>query len=142
MDSQENQHNQHQAAQGWIRYCGDAAPDLENELAASVRARLAEGLFKPEDVEHIRTLPLRIIEKSADFSNDRLERLRRLCQLWYLEIKEGQISSHRRIVGPIIVAVKRLLFPIFRAFFKETLQQQRAFNAEVIELMADLSRGR
>ncbi len=48
-------------------------------------------------------------------------------------------TSHRKYAGPVIVAAKKLIYPILRAFFKDTLHQQRSFNAGSIALMAELS---
>ena len=71
-------------------------------------------------------------------SNDQLEKLRRLCQVWDVDIRPGEITSHRPIIGRVIVAGKKLLFPVIRALLKNYLSQQREFNAAAISLLADL----
>src|SRR5438105_4858716 len=103
-------------AKNWLKVCGEENSALQDELSTAVSSRISGGEYKAADVEHIDSLPLRLLQKSADFDDQRLERLRALCKLWDIELKPGAITSHRAVIGPIIVGVKRLFFPVLRAF--------------------------
>jgi hypothetical protein len=122
----------------WLQVMGRDDRGLAAELTARINSKIAAGKFKPEDLNFLSKAELRLIKKNHDFGDDALERLRRLCQLWELDLRPAPISSHRRFVGPLIVGAKRMIFPILRVFMKETIKQQREFNAEVIHMLADL----
>jgi hypothetical protein len=61
-----------------------------------------------------------------------------LCQIYSVDIKEREISSHRRFVGPCIVAVKKVLFKIVKVLLGPTFKHQRDFNAVTVSLLIDL----
>ncbi|MCB0353122.1 MAG: hypothetical protein KDD64_06335, partial [Bdellovibrionales bacterium] len=75
-----------------------------------------------------------------DVSDEVLEKLRRLCQLWNVRLlPQEKITSHRPLIGPVIVAVKKAIFPIVRYILKDVLHQQRSFNAAAIQLLAEIA---
>ncbi len=118
--------------------------DNSSELARSIRARvekkIAAGEFTADEVAYIAKVDLSVVKGDLKVSDENLERLRRLCALWDIDLKVFSISSHRKILGPVIVTFKKILFPILRVFLKECIKQQRAFNAEVISYLACVSR--
>lgn len=126
--------------EGWI--LREGAPDaaLTRLVEERLRGRLERKEFAVADIEYVSKIRLRLGPGNPmDIAPDRLDRIRRLCQLWETDIKIGEIKSHRRFVGPIIVAVKRALMPVLKALMGETLKRQREFNAEVIHLLAQIS---
>ena len=82
---------------------------------------------------------MKLCDGSLKLSKKRLEKLRRLCQLWEVNLKPAEITSHRKVIGPLIVAVKKLVYPILKVLLKETIKQQRDFNAAAVALIADLA---
>ena len=126
----------------WIKVRGENKPQLEKDLTDKVKALISEGEFSKEDVKYIDKLDLCLTKGSLDLTNKQLENLRRLCQLWDVEIRTVDISSHRKFIGPVIVAVKRLVYPLIKFFLKDFIRQQRAFNAASIATLSELSNQR
>lgn len=83
-----------------------------------------------------------VLKSTLKASDVELEALRRLCQIWDVDLKQPAITSHRKFIGPIIVAAKRIVFPILRTFMRDTLRQQRDFNAQAIALLMQLCQSR
>ena len=126
----------------WLKVCGAEREDIAHELEGAVAAKISAGKFRAADVEYIARIDRGLVDGALEVSDSRLEMLRRLCRLWEVDLKAGEISSHRKILGPFIVAFKRLLLPMVRALFKDTLRQQRDFNAAAIAMLTELSRER
>jgi len=124
----------------WIDVCGKDRADIALQVSQQVTDKIGAGKFRTEDIEYIARVDRRLVDGTLTVSDARLEKLRRLCQLWEVDLKAGEISSHRKIIGPLIVAFKKLLLPIVRVLFKDTLRQQRDFNAAAISLLAELCR--
>lgn len=119
-----------------IKNCGAEDIGLESTLKNRVNERISKGEFKPEDLEYIKKLSLNPIKGTLSVDDETLEKLRRMCQLWEVDLKPVHITSHRKFVGPIIVAAKKVLFSILRVLFKGTFEKQRDFNAAVISAFA------
>jgi hypothetical protein len=94
--------------------------------------------FPPNHEEDIRKLVLSTASGEFVTSPDRLARLRRLCQIYGVRIRPETITSHRKIIGPVIVAVKKVLFRVVEGLLGKTIKHQRDFNAEVVALLTDL----
>lgn len=109
-------------------------------VAREVEALINANKLRRGDLEYISNLRLSLLDRELSVSDDTLERLRALCALWEVDLKPGAITSHRKLIGPIIVAAKKLAFPILRAFLKDSFRRQRDFNAAVVVLLSDLAR--
>jgi len=123
----------------WIKVRQQFDPSLEGLLRKRAEQKVLSGEFTREDVRYIEKLELGLIKNSLNVSDATLEKLRTSCSLWFVDLKDHEISSHRKFIGPVIVGLKKILYPILRVLLKDTLRQQRAFNASVISLLADLS---
>ena len=111
---------------------------LSSLIEERCAARIAANEVYESDVANIRDRKLDLIPKNLYVDPMKLEKLRRLCQLWEVDIRVGEITSHRKIIGPIIVQVKKILFPIIRFILKDLIREQRDFNAASIQLFAEL----
>ncbi len=123
----------------WVKVLGEENQDLERSLSSTVRRKIDQGEFTDKDVNYVASLERPLLPGELTVSASRLEKLRRLCQLWDVDLRVTKIESHRKVIGPFIVAAKTMLIPVLRAIFKDMIRQQREFNAEVIKLLADLS---
>jgi hypothetical protein len=121
----------------WLSAPEDLSQDLCKGASYRVTKRIAQGLFTHGDISNIYARKLEFIERSLDLTPTELTHARRLCQLCDVRLKDPSVTSHRRIIGPIIVSVKRLLFPLLRALLQDTLKQQRDFNAALVEAYVD-----
>lgn len=128
-----------QVDNNWLIVAGKIDKDLALALTESVQARIIAGEYKERDVEYVSKLTRPVINEKLNISPERLRKLRTLCQLWDIDIKATKITSHRKILGPIIVGVKKALLPVIRMLLKDTINQQRDYNAAVISLLTDIS---
>ena len=123
----------------WITVTGVDDAALGSLLEARVQEKIKDKKFSWDNLKYIEKVHFFPVPEGISVSPERLERLRHLCQLWDVKLKPREITSHRKFIGPVIIAVKKLFFPIFHAFLKDTLHQQRSFNAAAIALLAELS---
>lgn len=125
-------------AQSWITLCGEPAPLISADLEARVQARLQSKEFRQDELDYVRTATYLPIAGDLQVTENELNVLRRLCQSWDIELRPLTITSHRPIIGPVIVAVKKILFPLVQVFLKDLIRQQRDFNSSAIALMGAL----
>lgn len=123
---------------GWIRICGNEEDELARELGARLERRIAAGQVNPDEIRRVEKLTF-LPSSRLELSSQALDKLRRLCQLWDVDLRCQTIRSHRPLIGPVIVAVKKLFYPVLRVFLKDTLRQQSDFNAAAVSLLADLA---
>lgn len=123
----------------WITLPQGDSSAFAQTIDASVAGRIKAGAFSEQDVKNIQNRILELIPKDLDLPPNQLEKLRRLCQLWEVDIRSAQISSHRKVIGPAIVAFKKMLFPLIRFVLKDFIREQRDFNAQVISFVAELA---
>lgn len=123
----------------WLHLPWGTDDTLENLLAERVANNLREKKYSKEDLYYIKHVDLNAVKGSLDVSDVELEKLRVLCRSWDIDLKPGSITSHRKIVGPLIVCFKKLLFPLVRMFLKDLIQQQRSFNAATLALIAEIA---
>ena len=125
-------------AQSWLSICGAGEVSLERDLSAQIAALVAEGRIPPQERERVSRLSLGISNGAFVTSPKRLELLRNLCQLYSAGIRAEKFTSHRPVIGPLIVFVKRRLYPIVSALLGPSFRFQRDFNAGVIRLLGEL----
>lgn len=124
-----------QEVESWIKFGPDSAA-----ISALIETRVAESRrnrrYTADDLRFVKELDLSLIEGDLDLSEKQLEKLRRLCQSWDIELRIT--GSHRRYIGPIIVFIKRLTYPLLRLLLKPVIEQQRDFNSATIALLAEV----
>lgn len=124
----------------WFTVCGASDRAFAVRVQERVGQRIASGKYSENDTRQVGELHHLGGQGTATVSPEALQQLRRLCQLWDIDLKPTpNITSHRKIIGPLIVLMKRLAFPIVRFFMRETLRQQRDFNAAVLEAVARIT---
>ena len=124
----------------WILIGGEPNGALQRLVEGRTRAAEAARTYRVEDIAYLKKMNMHVAPGQLQVSDLTLEKLRKMCQLWYIDLKPGrEISSHRKLIGPMIVAAKKALFPIIRFCLKDTLKQQRDFNAAVIAAITHLA---
>lgn len=124
----------------WFTIAGEKDGALAEKIERRVAEKIAKGHFSPEFIRAVATMQPGMPHGGLAVSEEDLEGLRSLCSLYEVELRPTKITSHRRLVGPIIVGAKRLIYPILRAFLGDTLRQQRDFNAQVVTMLMDICR--
>jgi len=122
----------------WIEVCGVAGDQLAYSLSTRTAALVSQGVMPPNEQQRVATLSTAITTGSFVVSPQRLELLRGLCHLYSAGIRAEKITSHRPLVGPFIVFIKKAFFRILSALLGPSFQFQRDFNAGVIRLLGDL----
>lgn len=112
---------------------------LEGEVARRVTAKVEAGEYNTEDIRYVSKLARPLVANQVSLSDERLEMLRRVCQLWDINFRATDITSHRPVIGPVIVAIKRALMPILKILMRDVINQQRDFNAAAVILLAEIS---
>lgn len=123
----------------WIFVAGEFNPQISSALAQRVAELRAAGKFSEVDERHIAQLSFSITRDGFTATPERVELLRRLCQLYSADVRPPAPTSHRKFIGPFIVFGKKLIQPIVNAVFGPALRNQREFNAAVVALLTDLS---
>ncbi|MBX7136685.1 MAG: hypothetical protein K1X83_01790 [Oligoflexia bacterium] len=121
-----------------IVVCGQGSEQIAESCRQELQQLLNAGKLSESEIGRVAKLDFSMRGRELRLDDASLDKLRRLCQLWDVDIRVRQISSHRPLIGPLIVAVKRVLHPLLRALLKDALSQQRDFNAVTIALMYDL----
>jgi hypothetical protein len=102
-----------------------------------VRRRLAErlehGVLTEVEIERVQSAPLpRIAGEGMT-----LEAFRRCCITWEID-RQPAITSHRPIVGPVLVAAKKLVRRALRFHIEPFVQKQAHFNWNVLLVVREL----
>lgn len=121
-----------------VRTCGQSDSELARLLLSRALQRRTDKGYTEKDVEYIRNYKQELIDKDLEIGEKDLERLRSLCKLWDVELKYSEITSHRPLIGPLIVAAKRMLFPVLKVLLKDSFKQQREFNAQTISMLTEM----
>ena len=121
----------------WLEICGESDVAVANSTHERVRGCVESKEFSWDEVAYVSAVSMKAGNSSLAVTDEQLEKIRRACQLWDVDIRMRDISSHRPFVGPIIVAAKKALYPILQAFLKDFIRQQRSFNAAALALIID-----
>ena len=124
--------------QNWLSVCGEKDDNLEAELVASATQMQSQAGMPSGEVARVAGISTAIATGNFSVTPERLELLRSLCHLYSAGIRAEKISSHRPIVGPIIVFIKKAVFRVVSGLLGPTFRYQRDFNAAVIRLLGDL----
>jgi hypothetical protein len=122
----------------WVSVSGSPDAELARTLFEKIEALRASGKFSEADQAHIAKLSFSVTRDGFSATPERVELLRRLCQIYSADIRPQAPTSHRKIIGPFIVLVKKMLQPLINAVFGPALRNQREFNANVVSLLTDL----
>lgn len=123
----------------WLTICGQEDKAFEESINSRVNQRIANKDYSENDCKVIADMRMSVVKGDLKIDDYTLEKLRHMCQLWDIDLRPREITSHRKIVGPIIVGIKKMLFPILKIFLKDLIRQQRDFNAATIRLVGCLS---
>ncbi len=92
------------AKQCWLYRGAQPQEELARFSDACVMDKIEAGEYTRDEIAYIEKVDLQAVKGSLQVSKQRLEKLRRLCQCWEIDITVGEITSHRKIIGPLIVA--------------------------------------
>ncbi len=111
----------------------DVARIME-EIKARVAERKASGFYSEEEVQRIAEMELEVHEFLPGYRDDLDHHLAILNDTWDTKT-ETPMTSHRPVVGPVIVAVKKLLRRLTAPYINMVLAQQVEFNSTLVRLL-------
>lgn len=107
---------------------------LMEQIQERVRQRKASGFYSEEEVRRIAKMELEVTEVVPGFRDEIEHHLAILNDAWDTA-REPAIHSHRPVVGPIIVAAKRLLRRLTTPYINLVLAHQVEFNSRLLHLL-------
>jgi hypothetical protein len=118
--------------EGWLRLEAAGDRPIAEEVEARLRSRLESGAVTAAEIERLRGAALRTFADGASS-----EAFRQCCIAWDVE-RPAPITSHRPIVGPFIVAAKKLVRRALHFQNQAFLARQREFNWNLLLVLRDL----
>ena len=107
---------------------------LNPDVSAALANRLASAPnYSAEEINEVSSTAINLTKNIKDIDEKSFERLRSLAKLSQTELKPSSISSHRKIIGPIIVTIKKLVWPFIHAQLKDSFNSNKEFNAMMLE---------
>ncbi len=128
-----------ETSSSWVTVGGLGDPELAQQLAVRVEARRSAGEFTLENQRYVALLNRALISGVCRISPRHSDLLRRMCTLQPGAVQLHQVRSHRKYLGPVIVACKKMLYRVVKPLIDPMLQQQREFNALSLYLLADIA---
>jgi len=138
-DRMSDQSDKTYPSHSWIRYSGPGGDTLAPDIEQRMKDHLSRGKYTVGELEGIKHFKLSLLPSTTKLSEERLEKIRKLSHLWEVDIRVSNITSHRPVIGPLIVAAKKILMPFIRLALADMIRQQREFNAEALGLIMELS---
>jgi hypothetical protein len=111
---------------------------LLSELSRNVEQKKNSKATFIEETAYIDRFTLRLPNIGNSNSQELILLLRQLCKLYEPQPISQEITSHRKIVGPLIVLSKKILLPFMNKLFSSFFQTQKEFNAVVIAILFEL----
>lgn len=112
--------------------------DVARRVHDRVADRLARGIFDAREIARVSAARLRTFAGDDETAS---EFFRRCCVTWEVD-RPAPITSHRRFVGPLLVAVKQLVRRALRFQTEVPLSRQRDFNWNLLLVLRELLEAR
>ena len=108
---------------------------LESLIKINLKEKFDKKKFSEKETQDIAILPLRLLKetKKANLSIEANNIIREMCKTSEITLSDVNISSHRPVIGKLIIFVKKIVFKINKVLLKEILRQQRDFKYAVIK---------
>jgi len=107
---------------------------LMEEIKERVRQRKASGFYSEEEIRRITRMELEVQEVLPGYRDELDFHLTTLNDIWDPREPEP-ITSHRRVVGPVLVALKRVVQRLGRPFIGLALARQARVNSHLVQLL-------
>jgi SAM-dependent methyltransferase len=114
-----------------------------DEVMTRIRSRIEEkkqsGRYSPEELKAIEQVTLKITAENTNESDGDLQY--RLSQLNYLcdTGKPPEFSTHRKVLGSLVIGLKKALRKITEPYIQTILKRQIDFNVELVRLLNQMA---
>ncbi len=116
-----------------FRIAGEIGGTVGETVRARLAERLARGILDRDEIARVSTMPLRTFVGDDAAS----EIFRRCCVTWEVD-RVPTLTSHRPLVGPLLVAVKRVARRLLRFQTEAQFSRQRDFNWNLLLVLREL----
>jgi hypothetical protein len=116
-----------------FRIAGEIGREAEEAVRTRLAGRYARGVIDRDEVARVAAMRLHTFEGDEGAS----EIFRRCCVTWDVD-RELPITSHRAVVGPLLVTVKRFARRLLRFLTEAQLSRQRDFNWNLLLVLREL----
>ena len=103
--------------------------DIMKEIHRRVLEKKQRGVYNDDELRRIAELKSDLSPKQNANLNEMNLHLRRLHVNWDVAASSAIIRSHRKVIGPMFVAIKRVGFAALRFFGSAFFTRQTEFNA-------------
>ena len=107
---------------------------LAQQIVSALEGRLSgPECYSRQELEQVSELESRIFPACFCLDKQHSDRFRALCSLSQAGLKQTKsISSHRRLIGPLIVTGKRALWKLVRPQLDEAFRGFEAFSSWMV----------
>ena len=108
--------------------------DLEEAVRRNLSARMARHeSYQPGEAGEVAEITRPLIQGKSPLPKQITEDLRLLAKFSQTELKPSPlIRSHRKVIGPAIVFVKKLTWPLVYFHLRDTFAGMREFHARLL----------
>lgn len=115
-------------------------PKLEERICKQLNARLDQDLnYSETEIRRISEMSRSLFPDTFELTEGQTNNLRALTNLSQCELRPArEIKSHRKILGPFIVAAKRVSWKLVKIHFDDTFKGLQEFCAKMVQSHAKL----
>ena len=112
-----------------IKTAGVNVEEIMKEIHRRVLEKKQAGMYTDEDMQKLTELKADVSPKSNEQYSEMTLHLRKLHSNWDVAASGSTFSSHRKVLGSVIVLVKKIGFKFIRFFGSAFFTRQTEFNA-------------
>jgi len=116
-----------------FRIAGEQGRRAIEQVRARLADRTARGILDREEIERVSATRLHTFDGDETTS----EIFRRCCVTWEVD-RVPPITSHRAVIGPVLVALKRAVRRALRFQTEAQFSRQRDFNWNLLLVLRAL----
>ncbi len=110
--------------------------EIMKEIHRRVLEKKQAGVYTDEEIQRITTLKQDLSPKKNERYSEMNLHLRKLHRHWDVAASGGAITSHRKIIGPLFVLIKKIGFRAIQFFGSAFLTKQTDYNAACVRFNA------
>lgn len=110
--------------------------EIMKEIHRRVLEKKQAGVYTDEEIQRITDLKKDLSPKKNERYSEMNLHLRKLHHYWDVAASGSAITSHRKVLGPLLVLIKKIGFKAIRFFGSAFLTRQTDYNAACVRFNA------
>ncbi len=103
--------------------------EIMKEIQRRVLEKKQTGVYSDEELQRISELKRDLSPKKNERYSEMNLHLRKLHRNWDVAASSGAVTSHRKVLGPLLVISKQIGFRVLRFFASAFFNRQTEYNA-------------